>query len=355
MKRNYYIFSPGRLKRKDNTLYFEEFEEEQPEEITSEEENSASPDLEEAPRKLPRKPLPVEDIASIYCFGELNFNTKFLNFISQKNITLHFFNYYGYYTGSFYPREPFNSGKLLIKQAARHSNMKERMKLARLFVLGAANNIKKNLQYYNNRGKDLVPIIERTDTIIKKVKTAAEIHELMGYEGNIRADYYLAWNLIIDQEINFTKRSRRPPSNPVNALISFANGMVYSTVLSEIYSTQLNPVISFLHEPGTKRFSLSLDIAEIFKPLLADRLIFSLLNKNMLKENDFDKNLNYCYLKEKGRKVFLREYDEKLKTTIKHKTLRRSVSYRRLITLECYKIIKHILGEKEYKPFNIWW
>src|SRR5690606_21972172 len=122
MKRNYYIFSSGKLIRRQNTIYFEPGEAGEPvvedqetdeievddDSVTEEENNSAE---EHEPKKLPRRPIPVEDIEAIYCFSEMRFNTKFLNFIGQKQISLHLFNYYGYYTGSFYPREPFISGK----------------------------------------------------------------------------------------------------------------------------------------------------------------------------------------------------------------------------------------------------
>lgn len=363
MKRNYYIFSSGKLIRKDNTLYFEPGENKEPEYIESREDEiqvdddsvneSETEELE--PKKLPRKPIPVEDIDSIYCFSELRFNTKFLNFLAQKEIILHLFNYYGYYTSSFYPREPYLSGKLLVEQVNTYSNIERRIILARKFVEGAAENIRKNLQYYNSRDKDLSFFIEKTEELISKIESTPNVNELMGIEGNIRSNYYFSWNLIIDQEINFEKRQKHPPNNPINALISFGNSLVYTTVLSEIYKTQLNPLISFLHEPGQRRFSLSLDIAEIFKPLLSDRLIFSLLNKKQIQEKHFSKELNKCYLSEEGRKIFLKEFDEKLKTTIQHRQLKKSVSYRHLIRLECYKIIKHLLGEKEYKPFKIWW
>ena len=85
----------------------------------------------------------------------------------------------------------------------------------------------------------------------------------MGIEGNIRKKYYEAWNNIVKQDINFTKRIKNPPENMINTLLSFANSLVYTTALSEIYKTQLNPTVSYLHEPGTSRYSLSLDIAEI--------------------------------------------------------------------------------------------
>ncbi|MEG8946947.1 type I-B CRISPR-associated endonuclease Cas1b [Rosettibacter firmus] len=363
MKQNYYIFSSGKLIRKENTLYFEPGESCEPQEIQTSEESievedqtiSESDNDNSEPKRLPRKPIPVEDIDSIYCFGELRFNTKFLNYLAQKEIILHLFNYYGYYTSSFYPREPYVSGKLLIEQVKNYLDPEKRINIAQKFILGAAENIKKNLQYYNVREKDLSYFINTIEEQITKISNSKDVQELMGIEGNIRSNYYIAWNLIINKEINFEKREKHPPTNPVNALISFGNSLVYTTVLSEIYKTQLNPLISFLHEPGERRFSLSLDVAEIFKPLLSDRIIFSLLNKNQINEKHFSSELNKCYLTEEGRKIFLKEFDDKLKTTIKHRQLKKSVSYRHLIRLECYKIIKHLLGEKEYKPFIIWW
>lgn len=177
----------------------------------------------------------------------------------------------------------------------------------------------------------------------------------MGIEGNIRNVYFEAFPLIIDPEIHFKKRVRRPPNNMINALISFGNSMVYTAVLAEIYRTQLNPLISYLHEPGTKRFSLSLDLAEIFKPLLADRIIFTLLNKKQLTEKHFTKKGRVCWLSDEGRKIYLKILEERMQTTVKHRKLNKKVSYRRLIRLECYKLIKHVLGQHVYKPFVIWW
>lgn len=367
MKRNYYIFSSGKLIRKQNTIYFEAGEAGEPAEKTETEEDeievsdeTINPETEttedeQEPKRLTRKPIPVEDIEAIYCFSEMRFNTKFLNYIAQKQITLHLFNYYGYYSGSFYPREPFISGKLLLHQVNSYNDAAKRFNIARRFVEGAADNVIKNLQYYNVRDKDMSVFIETIQELLSGIDTCSSVAELMGIEGNIKSTYYKSWNLIINEDIQFNKREKHPPPNPINALISFGNSLVYTSVLSEIYKTQLNPLISFLHEPGERRFSLSLDLAEIFKPLLSDRIIFSLLNKKQIQEKHFTKEVNFCHLNEEGRKIFVREFDEKLKTTIKHRSLKKSVSYRHLIRLECYKLIKHILGEKEYKPFTIWW
>lgn len=372
MKRNYYIFSSGRLIRKQNTLYFEEGVIDEPLEVNEDDIEIIDSGLQEQtdddtqkdeadssaysePRKILRKPIPIDAIESIYCFSELRLNTRFINFIGKHNITLHFFNYYGYYTGSFYPREPFISGKLLVQQVNSYTNNEARVSLAQKFVKGASDNILKNLMYYNNRGRDMEPFLERIRSLQKEIQSTALIPELMGLEGNIRALYYEAWPLIFQNPVEFTKREKNPPTNAINALISFGNALVYTAVLSEIYKTQLNPLISYLHEPGERRFSLSLDIAEIFKPLLSDRIIFSLINKKIIKDDMFFKELNFCYLTEEGRKLFVKEFDEKIKKTIRHRTLKKQVSYRHLIRLECYKIIKHLLGDKEYDPFTIWW
>ena len=131
--------------------------------------------------------------------------------------------------------------------------------------------------------------------------------------------------------------------------------MMYTTVLGEIYKTQLDPTISYLHQPSTKRFSLSLDIAEIFKPLIVDSVIFSMVNKKMLTAKDFDIEHEICYLNEEGKKKFIREYENKLNTTISHRVLKRKVSYRYLIRLECYKLIKLMIEGQEYKPLKAWW
>ena len=177
----------------------------------------------------------------------------------------------------------------------------------------------------------------------------------MGIEGNCRQMYYSAFDVIIN-DFEMGNRTKQPPSNEVNALISFGNMMCYTLALSQIYHTQLNPTISFLHEPGARRYSLALDIAEIFKPILVDRCIFKLLNKKEIQAKHFDKNLNGCRLNTTGRQIFVREWDERLKETIKHRTLGKSVSYRHLVKLECYKLQKFILGlDEAYKPFKIWW
>jgi len=298
---------------------------------------------------------PVESVSDIFLFSEHTLNTKLLNFLGQMKIPVHVFNYYGFYSGSFSPREQYLSGHVTISQAKHYLDAEKRLALAFEFLNAAASNILSNLTYYKNRGRDVSAKIDQIKILKKSLKEADSIPYLMGIEGNIRDLYYSTFAEIIQNKAEFKKRVKRPPDNFINSMISFGNSLVYTTTLSEIYRTQLDPTVSFLHEPGYRRYSLALDISEIFKPIILDRMIFALVNKNELSQKDTEKELNYCYLKDQGRKKFLRKYDERLKKTIKHKKLNRHVSYKRLIRLECYKIVKHILGEEKYTGFKMWW
>lgn len=178
----------------------------------------------------------------------------------------------------------------------------------------------------------------------------------MALEGNSREEYYKAFDLIINNpDFIFEKRSRRPPKNNLNTLLSFANSLLYTTVLSEIYKTHLDPRIGYLHATNFRRFTLNLDLAEIFKPLLVDRLIFYLLDKKIIQSGDFEKKTEGILLKESGKKRIVDEYDKRLRTTINHRKLGRKVSYRQIIRMEAYKLEKHLLGEAEYQPYVSLW
>jgi len=329
MKDNYYITKDGILKRKQNTVYFV--------------------------NKEGKRILPINKIHSIFAHGKITFSSGVVSYLAKNGVPIHFFNKYGWYEGSFYPRETLVSGDLLVRQVEHYLDNEKRLFLAKEFIKGCGDNVIKNLQYYSRTGSELSDEIDKIKGFIKGLENAGDINYILSMEGNMWDTYYATFDTILPEKFKFEKRSRRPPENMLNCMISFGNSLLYSAVLTEIYNTQLTPTISYLHEPSERRFSLSLDLSEIFRPLLVDRVIFKLINKGIIKEKHFVEELNSCLLNDNGRKIFLQGWDERLKTTIKHRTLGRNVSYQRLIRLECYKLSKHLLGDKKYSAFRIWW
>lgn len=330
MKKDFYIFKDGELKRKDNTFYFSGGEQ--------------------------KKYIPIEELDTIWIFGEVDINKKFLDYASQKGILIHFFNYYEYYTGTFYPREHLNSGYVILKQVENYLNEAKRISIAKQIIETAILNMLVVLKYYRKKGKDLGEYIDDINEKLEQLKNSKTINEIMAYEGNIREKYYKAFNIILNNEdFKFTVRSKRPPRDKLNALISFGNSMMYTSVLSEIYKTNLDPRIGYLHSTNNRKFTLNLDVAEIFKPIIVDRVIFSVLNKKIITTKDFDNNYGGILLKDSGRKKIVEEYNKKLLTTINHKEIGTVVSYKRIIRLELYKLQKLLTEEKEYKGFVMKW
>ncbi len=330
MGKRLYILSNGRLRRQQNTLVLE---------------------TEEGKRFFP-----VEQVEEIHVFGELDLNKRLLGFLTQQHILLHFYNYHGYYIGTYYPREHYNSGYMILRQAEHYLDGAKRLDLARRFVDGALFNLYKVIRYYRNRGKPLGAVERAIEAHRTRVSEVEDVAALMQVEGKAREAYYGAFDVILDApDFAFEVRSRRPPRNRMNALISFGNTLLYTAVLSEIYRTHLDPRIGFLHATNFRRFTLNLDVAEVFKPILVDRVIFSVVAKGQIQAKHFDEELQGLYLNDRGRRIFLEAWEKRLNATFRHRGLKRNVSYRRAIRLELYKLEKHLMGEKPYTPFRARW
>ncbi|KYH29670.1 MULTISPECIES: type I-B CRISPR-associated endonuclease Cas1b [Clostridium] len=323
-----YITSMGELTRKDNSLCF---------------------------RKDNKNVyIPVENTKEIYCMSEVSINSKLLDFLAQNNVVMHFFNYYEGYSGTFYPKEHYNSGKMLIKQVEAYKS--KRIIIAKAIVEAIGENIYEVLyHYYKHDKKEVKGTIDwiRKDMKINLDK-ANDIKQIMQVEGETWQRFYGEFKHILPEDFVMNKRVKRPPDNPINALISFGNTLLYGKTIAIIYNTHLDQRISFLHEPSEGRFSLSLDISEAFKPIIVFKTIFDLVNNKRLQvAKHFDKKVNYCLLNEDGRKIFITAFEERLESVFMHSKLKRKVTYRTAIKLDCYKLIKFILEDKEFKPFSL--
>lgn len=323
-----YIASMGELSRKDNSLCF---------------------------RKAGKNVyIPVEGVSEIYCLNEISLNSKLLDFLSKNNIIVHFFNYYEGYSGTFYPRNKYNSGSLLIKQVKSFDI--DRLIIAKAIVKGIGENIYELLyHYYKHNKKEVKGTVDWIKkNFYERVENSNNVKELMAVEGDVWQRFYSEFKNILPEDFVMNKRCKRPPDNPINALISFGNSMLYAKTISVIYRTHLDQRISYLHEPSEGRFSLSLDISEVFKPVIVYKTIFELVNNRKIQvEKHFEKKVNYCLLNEEGRNIFIKAFDERMESVFQHPKLKRKVSYKTAIKLDCYKLIKFITEGKEFKPYSL--
>ncbi|TAJ44997.1 type I-B CRISPR-associated endonuclease Cas1b [Methanofollis fontis] len=324
-----YIFTNGTLIRKDNTLVLDTGEE--------------------------KKHLPIENIRDLFVFSEVTLNKRLLEFLTKYGIAIHFFNHYGYYTGTYYPREHLNSGHLIVKQVECYIDPARRINLAKGFVTGAARNILHVIGYCRKSHDELQTIIENVKGFAEGIPKTKTIEGLMGIEGNIRDAYYSSFDPILSRKgFSYSGRSRRPPKTPLNSLISFGNMLMYSTLLTEIYKTHLDPRIGYLHATNFRRFTLNLDVSEIFKPIIVDRTIFSVIQNKEIVPEDFEESAQGLLMTEKAKRLFVQRYDEHLDATFHHRRVGK-VSYRKVIRMELYKIEKHLIGDTEYEPFISQW
>ncbi len=296
---------------------------------------------------------PVKNVEDIHVFSKIELNSSFLEFMSKEKIVVHFYNYFGHYTGSYYPKEYLVSGFLLSKQACYYQDISLRMPIAKAIVSGAMNVM---AFVVKDRARRLSSfdstVLENVDIYKQQVWQTENIDELMGIEGKFRNMYLKDIDKLIKaDEMKIGIRTRRPPLSKGNALMSFLNSLVYSSVLTQIYHTHLDPRIGYLHETGWRRFALSLDIAEIFKPLIADRLLLTLINRGHIASKHFSDKSGMVLLNETGKKIVLREYDKFIRGTVYHPRIERQISWKRLMRMEVFRIEKHIMEDQEYTPF----
>lgn len=296
--------------------------------------------------------LPVEGVREIYFFNEVSLNSKFLDFVAKAGITLHFFNYYGQYSGTFYPKEHLISGNLTVRQSLAYKE--KRLEVAKSIVRAIAKNIYEVLyHYYRHGSSDLKPFLDwlRKD-VDKMLEKEIHIKQILFIEGQIWNRFYDSFRHFLAEDFLINKRVKRPPDNPMNALISFGNTLLYTKTITAIYHTHLNQSISYLHEPREARFSLSLDLSEAFKPIIVFKTIFELVNRKKLQvTKHFEKKLNYALLNEEGKKIFLEAFENRINDKFKHTKLKRFVSYNTAIKLDGYKLIKFLVENKEFVPF----
>lgn len=324
--RTHFLMRNGRLHRQDNNLYFDRYDEEN--------------------NIIGSKPLPINAIDEIYLLGKIDLDSYSIAFIADHNIVLHFFSHYQSFRGNFFPNTSNSvnkSGFVLLQQLRAFDDAVHRLYIAKQITKGHFINGASNCKKYS--------VEFELEQYLENLEKAQTIGEVMASEGAFQKNYYQTWNSIISNQrsFKFTARSKRPPTDKINALISYVNTRIYNITLSEIYKTELDPRIGYLHEPNYRSLSLHLDIAEIFKPIIGDNIIFTMLNQKEITAKDFKTD--------SGRIRFTNEAIKKIELNIIKKMTqqitigKQQLTWRQLIRREVNQLKKSICETREYEPY----
>lgn len=328
----YHIISDGILTKKDFSILFEN------------------------PEK--KMYIPVEAATVISVYSDIILSSDFIKFAADHWLTLRFHDKHGEYVGSFFPSYQKMSVKTTIAQSLLYSDKQKRLQLAKKIIIAGTQNIKSNIQYYNRRydNINLSDNIKALSEFKKLMNEADSIEHLTLTEARMRETYFSCFNSILHADgFKFERRSRRPPKNEVNAMISFGNTILYGYIADVIQKTDLDIRIAFLHSANRRSQSLNLDIAELFKPVIVDRLIFSLINKHIIVANKhFTANDDSSVLlNREGKSVFISAFKDKLSQKIDVKGGK--LSYAQLISREVWNLRGYILQGDKYTPFKCGW
>ena len=328
MDHNYHLINEGILTKQDFNILFES-------------ENG-------------KKYIPVETTDSLYIYSNVIMSGNFFDFMNQVGLNVSFINKYGEKIGSFVPNNSRRNIKTELKQLRMYDSEKERLDMARRLEIASVSNIRANLRYYQRRknATELGAAVKDMTDIITKLNEARDINHMMMLEAQARQKYYGCFNSILEgKQFYFDKRTRRPPQDPLNAMISFGNTLLYQRIANEINRTSLDIRIGIVHAAGNRPESLNLDLADLFKPILVDRTIFTLVNRKMINVNDFvEVENNGIYLNNRAKKIFISEYENKLYQKVTFDGAERTYDY--LIKNEIQKLKKYIENGEKYKPYK---
>lgn len=330
MKKTFYLYKHGTLKRKDNSLCLVD--------------KAGHVDY-----------FPIQQIDCIVCFSEVTLNKRVLALLNKYQITILFLNYYGDYIGRFQPKK-YIDGKILVQQVNAYQDEKQRLYIAKAITVGSIKNMRAVMKYYAKKGRILDRQIWLLDEVIEEIESVKSVEELLLQEAKAKQIYYSVFDGILENdEYKFVKRSKNPPLNEINAMMSYGYSMLYSILLSILDRNSLMPQISFIHSLTKNYDSLQYDLADIFKSVLVDRLIFRLIRKQQIKKEYFEYYPDgRCYMTKEGLAFFTVEFDNNLKITVKINN--KSYSYRSLLTREVYNLANYIKGDKkQYKTFAMKW
>ena len=290
---------------------------------------------------------PLIGVEEIVVLGNAVVTPALLKYCAEENIGLHYVSTSGHYFAGL-TRTPAKNAPARVAQFAAHLDPGRKLALARRFVLGKLRNSLTLLRRNGAEGW------EEIRWAIGELDQAADEGALRGLEGNAADAYFRSYAALLPEGFRFSERSRRPPRDPANSLLSLAYTFLTKECESALQVAGLDPYVGYLHEVRYGRASLALDLMEEFRSILADSVVLSLLNNRRLTLEDFDDAEGYPKLRKESFPKFLRAWEERLTDRVRHPLLGKSYSYRQTVLVQARVLVKHLMGElPAYEPFTV--
>lgn len=303
--------------------------------------------------------IPIELIDGVMIFGNIQVSTQSIHKLLSQGINITYLSKKGYNFGRLE-----NSNKVNIErqrlQFKKSEDIFYSLEISKKFIEGKIRNqrtvlLRANKQLKNKEIKEKIELMKR---YIAKIEYVDDIESLMGMEGFCAKIYFDSLNYILNEEYRFKNRSKRPPRDPFNSIISFGYTLLYNEVFNILGSKGLNPYVAFLHKDRNKHAALCSDIMEEFRPILIDTLSIYLLNNDKIIKEDFIFNVknNSVLLNKDGVSKVVSEFEKRILQKVSYvKEVNYKMNFREIIEYQISLLINSLMQDnpKIYKPVLI--
>lgn len=328
------------------------------------------PANEETGQARRKQRVPLIKIDRVVVQGTSTLTSPAIVALMERRADIVFLNRYGKFQGHLSPAFTRN-GQLRLAQAAAHTDWERRQMLARSFVSGKVHNMRTMVLRFNRKlqheqlkttGAKLKQITEQIGTLpldnvpddATRPQANSTWGRLQGLEGNATALYFATFAHILKSPELFNGRTRRPPRDPANALLSYGYTILLNQVISALCTVGLDPYIGYLHGTKFGKPALALDLMEEFRPIIVDSVMLTLFNTDVLSAKDFHEEFGAYRLSDRGRRLFLTRLEGRFNDTIRHPVFEYKATYRRCIELQARLLAKTVMGEiAAYPPFRV--
>jgi CRISPR-associated protein Cas1 len=302
--------------------------------------------------------VPIHAISGIFCFGNIMVSPQLMGFCGEKGVNLAFFTPYGRYLARVQGKQ---SGNVLLRRQQYNLVDEQSANIAKNIIAAKVQSSKAVLQRHNrNHGpnEDITKQVSALNHIIERLALQTDLDKIRGFEGEAASRYFAVFNQLITKKgspLVFNGRTRRPPKDPINAMLSFLYSVFGQDVSAALQGVGLDPQVGFLHQERPGRDSLGLDLLEEFRAYIIDRIVLTLINREQVKADDFVTEVSGAVkMKDDTRKLLLQTLQEKKQEKIMHPFLKEEIEVGLLAHVQAMLLARHIRGDlDQYPPFSI--